>query len=71
MKTTKNTAAAIFHFTLHGDEKFAFNAKDEADARSKVLGWLRYQGMMQSKNDIEIKAGPGSYENNIHNEWMA
>jgi hypothetical protein len=63
-------SGSIFHFLLAGDEKFAFHAKDEKEARSKIMGWLKKQGMMPSKNDIEIKIGPGSYKNNVHDEWM-
>jgi len=60
----------VFHFLLDGDEKFSFHAKDAKDAKSKALGWLHRHGMMGAKKGLEVLPGPGSYKNNMHDEWM-
>jgi hypothetical protein len=51
------------------DARFAFNAKDEKDAQSKVWGWARYHGMSQGEVSFR-EATENEATHMLHNEWV-
>lgn len=51
------------------DEKFCINARDISDAKSKMIGWIRYHNYDTNDFDVIEVISP-KYVDNIHNEYV-
>lgn len=61
------------YLRMYDDEweaRFAFEAKDEAEAISKAKGWARYHSF--SQRDVKVKpATPHEAQHWLHNEYVS